>query len=136
MKSLRIESELNEIDSLKATLATKYAATFRGDMRLITTYAMMKAANMAPVNHKLHPQKHMAWDHMNNWPGPLGTSLNDLQYAAVEEILRAPQLAGHCMCGQSIPYGQGVVENQNAYSPTGLFCSQKCADVVAKRRAA
>jgi hypothetical protein len=135
MMSLRLEAEMNEIETLKTTLATEPDALFRGALRLITTYAMMKSANMAPVNHKLHPEKHMAWDNMNNWPGGLGTSLNDLQYAAVEAILRQPQLAGTCHCGNAIPYGTGVQRHGHKLTPTGLFCSEQCQKRVVDRRA-
>jgi hypothetical protein len=126
MQSLRLEAEANEIENLKNTLATEPNALFSGALRLITTYAMMRAANMAPVKHQLHPMKHMAWDQWNNWPGGAGTSLNDRQYAAVEAILKQPQLAGHCYCGEAIPYGGGVEREGHRVAPTGLFCSRAC----------
>ena len=80
----RLEIERQEIMVLVEDIATGKRDIYSD---LIARYAIMKMRGMTPVNYKLHPEKHFAHDHACNWPLASGTSLNSMQYAAVEEIL-------------------------------------------------
>lgn len=122
----RLEVEKQEVNKLKVEMAKNPDVFYtKSPLRLFALYAMMKAKNIPPVSDKLHPKKHMEHDYMWRWPLALGTSLNDSQYAAVEEMLRNPKLAHKCYCGTPIPYGEGSgARCRNDI--TGVFCSKRC----------
>ena len=123
----RLEREAQGIRDLQRNMATDYMLMFDNKLSLIATYAMMKAKGMPPVNAKLHPEKHFAHDYEYTWPLALGTSLNDIQYAAVEQILRQPQVAKQCFCGNSIAYGSGSGDGAKYEDGvTGFFCGDVC----------
>jgi hypothetical protein len=113
----RLDREALEISRLADKMATDNRFVWDDPMTLFFRYALMKQHNMPPVNHKLHPEKHFAWDFEHNWPLASGTSLNDRQYTAIEAILEKPQVAGTCYCGNNMPYGSNEF---------GFFCSEKC----------
>ncbi len=115
----KLDIDFMEIHKLAEKMATDHRFIWDDPMTLIYRYAMMQRRNMSPIPHRLHLEKHFAWDHENNWPLGDGTSLNDVQYEAIERMLDNPQLARTCYCGKSIPYGGGV---------GSFFCSEKCRD--------
>lgn len=114
----KLDIEIREFNKLAEKMATDHNFIWDDPMTLIFRFAMMQRRNIQPISHKLHLEKHFAWDHENNWPLGDGTSLNDVQYKAIEAMLDNPQLARTCYCGKSIPYGSGV----------GYFCSEHCRD--------
>lgn len=112
----RLEREALEISNLAEKMASDHRFIWDDPMTLFFRYAIMKQRNMTPISHKLHPEKHFAWDNEHFWPLADGTSLNDLQYRAIETMLDKPQLAGTCCCGNNIPYEGGI----------NYFCSEEC----------
>lgn len=92
----RLDIEKQEIMELAEDLSTGKRDIYKD---LIARYAIMKMRNMMPINHKLHPEKHFEYDYRCNWPLANGTSLNDMQYNAIEKILSSCNLY-HIKVGQ------------------------------------